>query len=118
MRSPSVPRTRWAASSIGRSARWERNSIASKTLDFPMPFSPAMHVNGPNCTSRSSRFLNPVTSRRVSMARAYRPRGASWRERATKRPDEGLDAGVEPSNLGSLDVVALTGSPRRRRGSR
>jgi len=40
--------------------------MASKTFDFPAPFSPAIQVNGPKSTSRSRRFLKPSTSKRVS----------------------------------------------------
>ena len=41
--------------------------MASKTLDLPAPFSPAMQVKGPKSISRPFRFLKPSTSKRVSM---------------------------------------------------
>ena len=46
--------------------------MASKTFDLPTPFSPAMHVKGPNSTSKSTRFLKPSTSKRVNMFDAKR----------------------------------------------
>ena len=36
-----------------------RNLIASKRFDFPTPFKPAIHENGPNRISTSVRFLKP-----------------------------------------------------------
>ena len=64
---PSVLRTIWAAFMISWSARNDRNWMASNTFDFPTPFGPAMHAKGSKLTSRPSRFLNPSTSRRVSI---------------------------------------------------
>src|SRR4051812_10237276 len=50
----------------GRSASALRKTIASRRLDFPTPFAPAMQVKGPKLTSRSIRFLNPEIFSRVS----------------------------------------------------
>src|ERR1039457_4866437 len=41
--------------------------MASKRLDLPMPLGPRIKVNGPKRTSRSRRFLNPETVKRVSI---------------------------------------------------
>src|ERR1039458_5709625 len=46
--------------------------MASNKFDLPTPFAPAMQVKGPKCTSTSTRFLNPVTFRRVSTMRTLR----------------------------------------------
>ena len=50
------------------SLRRDKSSIASNRLDFPTELGPAMHVNGPKSTVTFWRFLNPETSKRVSMS--------------------------------------------------
>ncbi|CAM5682527.1 hypothetical protein SCALM49S_07346 [Streptomyces californicus] len=40
--------------------------MASKTFDFPVPFSPAMQVKGPKSMDKSRRFLEPVRLRCAS----------------------------------------------------
>jgi len=61
----------------GRSARAPRKVTASNKFDLPTPLAPATHVNGPNETSTSARFLNPLTFSRVNMvhSRVTRKRG-------------------------------------------
>src|SRR5829696_9090060 len=77
----SLPRTSMAASRRGWSARRERKRIASKTFDFPTPFGPAIHVNGPKSTEKAIRFLNPFTSSLVSNYGLLRQEAARYGRR-------------------------------------
>src|SRR5262249_51821170 len=77
---PPSSRTDKAASISGRSARALRKRIASNRLDFPTPFGPATHVNGPKHTSTSTRFLKPETFKRVSIVCSAACPVAQWLE--------------------------------------
>ena len=61
-------RTDNAASARVLSVNALRKRIASNRFDFPTPFGPAMHVNGPKRTSTSTKFLNPDTCSRVNIS--------------------------------------------------
>src|SRR5947199_6770005 len=72
-RSEALPpslRTERAASIRGFSASALRNVIASNRFDLPTPLRPAIQVKGPKDTSTSTRFLKPLTFKRVSIGRA------------------------------------------------
>jgi hypothetical protein len=54
-----------AASVSGWLARALRKRIASKRFDLPTPLTPAIQVKGPKRTSTSTKFLKPLTFKRM-----------------------------------------------------
>jgi len=64
-----------AALARGWLAKALRKRIASKRFDLPTPLTPAIQVKEPKRTSTSTKFLKPLTFKRMIIVSSFFPFG-------------------------------------------